>query len=170
VSSLKELVDLWEPNKGSYNIKFKKDISGSLKNIFTGIAKFAKQEWGGERLKGVESGDQEDEHSCFSDLTKEDFIYDAQGVLNVFTGDFNGKTGAGLDEIISANSLKTNITSARDTFDSTKTGGISGRYDQVILSGDPERSKLTTVKTTIQKISDDTITAGKSLGITISAN
>ena len=32
------------------------------------------------------SGDQEDEHSCFSDTTHQDFVYDLKGIADVWSG------------------------------------------------------------------------------------
>ena len=40
-----------------------------------------------ERLAvALDSGDQEDEHSCFSDTTKQDFVHDLEGIERVWTG------------------------------------------------------------------------------------
>jgi putative iron-regulated protein len=49
---------------------------------------------------GLDSGDQEDEHSCFSDTTHQDFVYDIKGVENVWTGKYPGFTGPGMRDLV----------------------------------------------------------------------
>jgi putative iron-regulated protein len=52
-------------------------------------------ETGGERLQtALDTRDQEDEHSCFSDNTHRDMIQDIQGVLNVYTGSYRRTDGS----------------------------------------------------------------------------
>ena len=41
----------------------------------------------------LDSKDQEDEHSCFSDNTKRDMVQDVQGVVNVWTGSYTKLDG-----------------------------------------------------------------------------
>ena len=51
-----------------------------LSKIFTGLATLAGFELASERMATpLDSGDQEDEHSCFSDNTHRDIITNAQG-------------------------------------------------------------------------------------------
>ena len=48
---------------------------------------------------GIETGDPNDEHSCFSDTTRTDFIEDQRGVQNVFLGRYvrvDGTTVSGV--------------------------------------------------------------------------
>ena len=65
-------------------------------------------ETGGERLQtALDSGDQEDEHSCFSDNTHRDMIQDIQGVLNVWNGryvrlDQSVVEGTGISDVVRA--------------------------------------------------------------------
>ena len=54
-----------------------------------------------ERLGvALDSGDQEDEQSCFSDTTKQDFVQDLAGIRQVWTGDADGISRPGLDELV----------------------------------------------------------------------
>ena len=49
---------------------------------------------------GLDSGDQEDEHSCFSDTTHQDFVYDMKGIENVWTGQYPGAEGPGMRALV----------------------------------------------------------------------
>ena len=58
-------------------------------------------ETGGERLQtALDSGDQEDEHSCFSDNTHRDMIQDVQGVQNVYLGTYGSVSGTSIKDIV----------------------------------------------------------------------
>jgi putative iron-regulated protein len=48
----------------------------------------------------LDSGDQEDEHSCFSDTTHQDFVYDVKGIADVWFGAYAGAAGPGLDGLV----------------------------------------------------------------------
>lgn len=107
VGDLKRIRDGYA-NGSSFRTQLKQDPSGNLKKIVSGLNNFISGEWGGERLKGVFNGDQEDEHSCFSDNTKADFYYDAQSVINVWNGSYTlakgseTETGKGLKDLFSS--------------------------------------------------------------------
>ena len=49
---------------------------------------------------GLDSGDQEDEHSCFSDTTHQDFVYDVKGIENVWTGKYPDAVGPGMRDLV----------------------------------------------------------------------
>ena len=72
-----------------------------LGKILVGMLTLTEFELASERL-GVplDSGDQEDEHSCFSDNTHNDFIYNALGIENVYFGRYSEYQGVGLDELV----------------------------------------------------------------------
>jgi putative iron-regulated protein len=58
-----------------------------LRRILTGMTVLSGFETGGERLQtAFDSGDQEDEHSCFSDNTHRDMVQDIRGISNVWSG------------------------------------------------------------------------------------
>lgn len=85
-------------NKESYAYHFvQKPTKESLANILTGMATLAGFEMATERMEvALDSGDQEDEQSCFSDTTHQDFIYDAQGIKNVYFNTLEKADGSGL--------------------------------------------------------------------------
>jgi putative iron-regulated protein len=182
--------DRWDSTKSNNFVSgFKSNTTKSMSDVFTGLSKFAKSEWGGERLKINTSNDQEDEHSCFADNTKADFYYDAQGMLNLFSGTYKNSsgvtsTGVGLKDIAGSlqSKLDTNLTESRNAFclnvsgvnmtlDSTTcptaTNSISTKYDNM-SSGD--KTKLSNLQTLIGvTISNDIQSIARNNGISFTA-
>lgn len=73
----------------------------ALGRIFNGMAILAGFEMMSERLAvALDSGDQEDEHSCFSDNTHADFQGDIAGIRNVWFGTVGEHAGPGLDGLV----------------------------------------------------------------------
>ncbi len=94
---LGELVDAWEDGEAdNYRADFEAaPPKEQLSRILTGMIVLSEAETGGERLQpGLDTHDQEEEHSCFSDNTHRDFIQDIQGVLNVYRGTYRRSDGS----------------------------------------------------------------------------
>ena len=69
--------------------------------ILTSLATLAGFELSSERLAtALDSGDQEDEHSCFSDNTHNDFIYNLKGIANVYYGDYESIKSIGVADLL----------------------------------------------------------------------
>jgi len=94
VSDLKSVHDQWKTD-GAYRKQFTEaDADESLEKILTGMIVLTGFETGGERLQAaLDSGDREDEHSCFSDNTHRDMIQDIQGIINVWEGTYTFQDG-----------------------------------------------------------------------------
>ncbi|EQC46061.1 imelysin family protein [Bacteriovorax sp. Seq25_V] len=101
------LVDAWAPNTDNYRAEFLKlDDKVALKNILSGIIYMSGDELSGERMYvAYETMGQEDEHSCFSDMTHMDIQWNFWGVENILkaTGLLNGvrTTNAALAQNVS---------------------------------------------------------------------
>ncbi len=66
-----------------------------MRDALTGMYLLAGFETGGERLQAaLDSGDQEDEHSCFSDNTHRDMVQDVRGIRNVWVGRYERIDGS----------------------------------------------------------------------------
>jgi putative iron-regulated protein len=75
----------------------------ALGAIFTGLAMLAGHELAGERLAvAYESGDQEDEESCFSDNTLADLKGSAAGIRRILAGEWGEVRGPGLEALITS--------------------------------------------------------------------
>lgn len=84
VDDLKFLVDSWVPGKDNFAAQFIQDDK-ALSKILSAMATLSGFELSAERMAtALDSGDQEDEHSCFSDNTHNDFIYNQEGMMNVY--------------------------------------------------------------------------------------
>ena len=94
LTHLGQVADAWAPG-AAYRAAFEADPERSFAKILTGMIVLSGFETGGERLQAsLDSGDQEDEHSCFSDNTHRDMVQDVRGVLNVWEGQYSRLDGA----------------------------------------------------------------------------
>lgn len=96
IENLQSLVDEWAPEKKNYRYSFvNSKPKESFQKILLGMTLLAGFELAGERiLVAYESKAQEDEHSCFSDTTHNDSIYDIVGIKNVWTGKYTRADGS----------------------------------------------------------------------------
>ena len=91
---------------GNYRAGFVADEQAAFEKILTGMIILSGFETGGERLQAaLDSGDKEDEHSCFSDNTHVDMIEDVRGIRNVWKGSYtkiDGTTvsGVGIYDVV----------------------------------------------------------------------
>lgn len=104
------LVAAWAPDDAqNYRAAFlAAPPEEGLRRVMTGMIVLAGFETGGERLQAaLDSGDQEDEHSCFSDNTHRDMIQDVRGIRNVWRGVYTRTaggplSGAGVEVVVEA--------------------------------------------------------------------
>jgi putative iron-regulated protein len=106
---LKTLVTAWTPGKKNYRTKFlAKPADEAIGMIVTGMGSLQGGELAGERLSvAYDTKEQEDEHSCFSDTTHTDAIFDAQGIVNIYLGTYTKTdgtkiTGPGYYDVVKA--------------------------------------------------------------------
>jgi putative iron-regulated protein len=109
VENLQTLVDAWAPNTTNYRADFvAQQPSLALTQIMSGMIILSGFETGGERLQAaLDTHDQEDEHSCFSDNTHRDMVQDVRGIRNVWTGTYvpvagSDVSGTSLRDVIAA--------------------------------------------------------------------
>ncbi|MCA9621054.1 MAG: iron-regulated protein, partial [Myxococcales bacterium] len=104
VEDLATLVDAWAPGADNYRKAFTEgDPDEALRKIVTAIGILSKGELAGERMDvALDSLDQEDEHSCFSDNTHIDIKMNALGIQNVYLGRYDYYDGPGLNDLVAA--------------------------------------------------------------------
>lgn len=130
IDDLKSVRDQWVPQKGAYVKEFLKAGAQktALKNILTGLITMTGAELSQERMfVALDLGQQEDEHSCFSDTTHLDILNNYRGVKSVVmeTGLLDlvrGKDAALADELIEVLGLT-----------ETAVKAIPAPFDQAIL-------------------------------------
>ncbi|HEY3488394.1 MAG TPA: imelysin family protein [Gammaproteobacteria bacterium] len=105
VSDLKQMADDWAPERDNYRSKFLQNKpADGLRIMFFGMGSLSLGELAGERMNvALLSGSQEDEHSCFSDNTHMDIQNNAQGIRNVYLGEYRRLDGV----MVSGPSLST---------------------------------------------------------------
>lgn len=97
IGDLESLVQEWAPGQnGNYRAAFlSQEPKEALRQILVGIGTLSRSELAGERMAvALESRDQEDEHSCFSDNTHDDIIRNARGIQNVLEGRYARSNGS----------------------------------------------------------------------------
>ena len=95
VDDLSDMVAAWAPGKKNYRAKFEQGGKESVRKIIVGLGSLSRGELSGERMEvALNSQDQEDEHSCFSDNTHRDVVNNAKGIQNVWTGEFKRRDGS----------------------------------------------------------------------------
>jgi putative iron-regulated protein len=103
IADIQRVADAWDPaSSDSYATAFQNlPQVEAIGRILNGIGVLAGSELMSERMAvGLDSGDQEDEHSCFSDTTHQDFVYDVKGIENVWTGKFPNSEGPGMRDLV----------------------------------------------------------------------
>ena len=94
VDDLSAITAQWAPNAKNYRAKFEKGGKESVRKMMVGLGSLSRGELAGERMEvALNSQDQEDEHSCFSDNTHRDIVNNAKGIQNVWLGQFKRADG-----------------------------------------------------------------------------
>ena len=172
VSDLAFLAGEWAPNADNYRAEFvSRDSREVVSAIFTSLATLSAFEMASERMAvALDSGDQENEHSCFSDTTHQDFVFNAQGIKNVYMGDYGTYQGAGFDQLIAQvdPALNAQIMAALDQTGSA-IDEINQPFDQVLASplGSPERQEVEDVITAFEDQAELFVALGTTLGVDV---
>ena len=159
-------------NASGYAKKLKampeREVIGRMVN---GMAILAGFELMSERLAvALDSGDQEDEHSCFSDTTKQDFVYDLAGIKQVWTGDNEGTERAGLNDLV-----RSQDAGLADRVDGlladaeSKVAALGDPWDQVLAKpkDSPERKAAEQVVVALQDLGTGLKDVGSKLGVLV---
>ena len=172
VQHLEEVKNEWAP-ESAYRVSFtnKENTQASLTNMLSGLGKLSKGELAGERMTvALENKDQEDEHSCFSDNTHNDIIYNQQGMVNVYLGKYTRADGTvvegpGLVDLVAAkdeNTAKAITATFENTLEAAKQ--IPAPFDQAIIH---HADKVQAVIRSLRKQSDDVQNIASTIGLTL---
>jgi putative iron-regulated protein len=176
VDNLNQLVDAWKPEASNYRKDFlAANPDSSLAKILIGMGSLSGAELAGERMTvAMTNGDQEDEHSCFSDNTHMDVILNDQGISNVFNGEYvktdgSKVTGPSLYDVAKAadaavaDKLKGELAASLE-----KAKAIEPPFDLAISLANTEGRKK--VQATVDALKAQTLTieaSAKAIGITL---
>ena len=149
IDDLSAMVKAWEPNAKNYRAKFEKGGKESVRKIIVGLGSLSRGELSGERMEvALNSQDQEDEHSCFSDNTHRDVVNNAKGIQNVWLGQFkrlDGSTlqGPGVRDLVAAkNPALAEKTTAQLAASVAGAEAIPAPFDRAIAKGSAGRPAI----------------------------
>ena len=172
VAKLEGLVAEWMPEEENYRAEFLELPSGeALKKIMTGMSMLSGFEMAAERLNvAYDTKAQEDEHSCFSDTTHNDMVFDLIGIHNVWTGSYGDLSGPGLQVL--AQGLKPDLagrlaSKIEESVAAAK--AIPVPFDQAILGEDdaPGRKAILHTIETLEQQAELLVALAKEMGFGI---
>lgn len=172
VEDVQFLVDSWEPKEANYAARFAKDEQ-AVGKILTALATLSGFELASERMAtAIDSGDQEDEHSCFSDNTHRDFIANAQGIANVYFNTYEKETpGVSPHDLLRAKDPELAGKLAAQIKQSVQlVEALPQPVDKNILAtpeGSPARAQMEAVIASLQQQAELLKQAGKALGVAV---
>jgi putative iron-regulated protein len=176
VDDLSSLVRAWAPGaKNNYRARFERGGTESLRKMLVGLGSLSRGELAGERMEvAVNTQDQEDEHSCFSDNTHRDIVANALGIENVWLGrylraDGSVLQGASLRELVAKrDAALAERTTRRIAASVAAARAIQPPFDREILGGKeaPGRQRIQTTIDSLVQQSKDLVDAAAAIGIT----
>jgi len=171
LSDLRSVRDRWETGDGTYRAAFLADPGEALTKILRGVGALNTHELAGERMAvALDSKDQEDEHSCFSDNTNADVVNDIKGIRMVYRGEYAGTSGASLDSLVSE--VDPGLAAAlRRQIDGTlaKAEAFPATFERMIAapSGSADSKALGAVIAALEAQGADLAKAAKALDVTV---
>lgn len=149
IDDLTTVTKAWEPNAKNYRAKFEKGGKESVRKIIVGLGSLSRGELSGERMEvALNSQDQEDEHSCFSDNTHRDVVTNAKGIQNVWTGEYTRRDGSvlkgpGVRDLVAAKNPALAEKTTAQIADSVKGAeAIPAPFDRAIVKGSAGRPAI----------------------------
>lgn len=175
ITDLSTVRAAWAPGvKDNYRASFIASGNEAIRKIFVGLGSLSRGELAGERLEvALASQDQEDEHSCFSDNTHNDAIANAQGIENVWLGQYRRLDGSLLsgpglrDWVAQKNAAQAQETTGHIRQSVAAARQIPAPFDQAIQGqrSAPARAKIqATIDSLIQQ-SKDLAASAQAVGI-----
>lgn len=169
VDDLAYVADAWDPNRaGSFGAAFAASPDASLPKAFKGIIQLATIELSRERMNNAyRKGEQEEEHSCFSDNTHADLVANARAIENVYLGKWGGDDGPGLDDLVRAKDPAADA-KVKERLSATlaAVSAIPAPFDQAILR-EPGRSKVKAAIDEANALATALSDAAKAAGVTV---
>lgn len=175
VDDLRYLVGAWTPGQRNYRERFERGELESLRRMIVGLGSLSRGELAGERMEvALNTQDQEDEHSCFSDNTHRDIVNNALGIENVWLGRYVRRDGSTLqgpslrDLVQAANPALAGRVTQQIAASLAAARAIQPPFDREILGGRdaPGRKRVQATIDSLVQQSKDLVEAANALGIT----
>jgi putative iron-regulated protein len=157
----------WAPDADNYRGQLLAgDPKTVLRHMLTGMGVLTKGELAGERIDvALDTQDQEDEHSCFSDNTHVDIIADVLALRNVYLGTYGVFSGPSLSGLVAARDAALDR-SLRELLDrSVRTAeALTPPFDQLVRDRAGQGWKdANALVQTLFELGDKIVLAGKAL-------
>ncbi len=174
IDDLNSVTQAWAPGQANnYRASFTKGGKESVRKIIVGLGSLSRGELSGERMEvALNSQDQEDEHSCFSDNTHRDIVTNAMGIQNVWTGSYTRADGTRL----SGPSLRELVAGKDAALAEKVTGQIAGSvqaaesipapFDRAIVQGSTGRPAVEKTIASLVQQSKMLVQSANAVGIT----
>ena len=172
LQDLRDVQAPWAPRGGAYRTAFLADPDRALTNILRGIGALNTHELAGERMAvALESTDQEDEHSCFSDNTNADVVNDLKGIRMVYMGELDGVGGGASLDALLRDSDPQLAAALRSKLSATLAAAqrLPAPFERMIAAPDgaPERAALVSLIDAIEGQGADLAEAAEALGVKV---
>lgn len=172
IDDLGRVLRAWEPQQKNYRAKFEQGGQESVRKIIVGLGSLSRGELSGERMEvALNSQDQEDEHSCFSDNTHRDVVSNAQGIQNVWSGRYlrrDGSTleGPGLAQLVATtDTALANKTSTQIAASVQNAQAIPAPFDRAIVQGSAGRPVIEKTIASLVEQSKLLVSSASAVGI-----
>ena len=175
IDDLRYLLKAWAPEARNYRASFERGGVESLRKMIVGMGSLSRGELAGQRMEtAMNTQDQEDEHSCFSDNTHRDVVNNALGIENVWFGRFkrrdgNQVQGPSLNDLVAAKDAAVAARTGKQISASVAAAlDIHAPFDQEILGGKdaPGRQRMQKTIDSLVQQSKDLADAASAIGIT----
>ncbi|MDZ7856960.1 imelysin family protein [Sphaerotilus sp.] len=175
VDDLRYLVVAWAPGARNYRARFEAGGLESLRKMIVGLGSLSRGELAGERMEvALNTQDQEDEHSCFSDNTHRDIVANALGIENVWLGrlkrvDGSELQGPSLRDLVAARDATLAARATQQMAASVAAArAIQAPFDREIIGGKdaPGRQRMQKTIDSLVQQSKDLVDAAAAIGIT----
>jgi putative iron-regulated protein len=176
IDDLSGVAKAWAPGvRTNYRAKFEKGGQESVRKILLGLGSLSRGELAGERLEvALNSQDQEDEHSCFSDNTHRDVVNNAKGIQNVWLGEYKRADGSVIkgaslrDLVATKDAALAGQTTRQITGSVMAAEGIQAPFDREIVGAKDAAGRLRIQKTidSLTQQGKDLAASAKAVGIT----
>ncbi|MEO8152677.1 MAG: imelysin family protein [Rhizobacter sp.] len=176
IDDLRYLIVAWAPAvKTNYRARFERGGLESIRKMIIGLGALSRAELAGERLEvALNTQDQEDEQSCFSDNTHRDIVNDAIGIENVWLGrflrsDMSVLQGPSLRELVAIKDAALAERVTQQIASSVKAAqDIHPPFDQEIRGGSnaPGRQRIQATIDSLRAQAKELGNAANALGIT----
>jgi putative iron-regulated protein len=175
MDDLRFLVNAWAPAARNYRARFERGGIESLRKIIVGVGSLSRGELAGERMEvAMNTQDQEDEHSCFSDNTHRDIVTNALGIENVWLGRYKRRDGStlqgpSLNDLVAAKDTALAGRVAQQIATSVAAAqAIQAPFDREIIGGNdaPGRQRVRKTIDSLVLQSNGMVDAAAALGIT----